>query len=102
MRLLAASNRSRAAASTLARIFSDTEAPWVKVRETAERDTPARSATSLRVGPAIGRVFSALQPVARPVAYSPVHSGIAVFETKAPIPASVSRAIMFSAITRPA
>jgi hypothetical protein len=34
----------------LPRILRDTDAPSVKVRETAERDTPARSATSFKVG----------------------------------------------------
>ena len=40
---------SDAAVSTLVRIFSETEAPSVNVRETADVDTPARLATSLRV-----------------------------------------------------
>ena len=40
---------SSAAAITLARVSLDTEAPSVKVRETAERDTPARAATSFKV-----------------------------------------------------
>ena len=49
---------SSAARSTLARIFSDTEAPSVNVRDTAERETPARSATSLRVGPGMAAVLA--------------------------------------------
>ena len=40
---------SDAAVSTLLRIFSETEAPSVNVRETADVDTPARLATSFRV-----------------------------------------------------
>jgi hypothetical protein len=39
-----------AAFSTFLRIFNDTDAPSVKVRETAARDTPALSATSFSVG----------------------------------------------------
>lgn len=38
--------RASAALSTFCRVFSDTEAPGVKVRETAERETPASLATS--------------------------------------------------------
>lgn len=40
---------SRAALSTLRRMTSEIEAPSVKVRDTAERDTPALSATSFNV-----------------------------------------------------
>ncbi len=38
--------QASAALSTFCRVFSDTEAPGVKVRETAERETPASLATS--------------------------------------------------------
>jgi hypothetical protein len=37
------------AASTFCRVSADTEAPAVKVRDTAEIDTPASSATSFAV-----------------------------------------------------
>ena len=40
---------SAAAFCTFLRVFSETEAPSVKVRETAERETHARNATSLSV-----------------------------------------------------
>ena len=45
---------SAAAFSTLRRIFAETDAPSVKVRDTAERDTPARSATSFNVTGMVG------------------------------------------------
>jgi hypothetical protein len=41
------------------RIFSETDAPSVKVRETAARDTPALSATSFSVGGIEQRLHSA-------------------------------------------
>ena len=49
-------------ASTLARVLAETDAPSVKVRDTAERDTPARSATSFSVT-AICCSFAILFPV---------------------------------------
>jgi hypothetical protein len=45
------------------RIFIDTDAPSVKVRETAERETPARSATSFSVG---GMISVSIVPDAGP------------------------------------
>ena len=41
--------RSSAAFSTRARVAPDTDAPGVKVRDTADRDTPARRATCVSV-----------------------------------------------------
>jgi hypothetical protein len=48
----------------LRRIFSETDAPSVKVRETADRDTLARSATSFSVT-AIALTSSCCGPTSR-------------------------------------